>query len=547
MHDINRWFSFFLKKLFFLLCILYGESFSYAAVHPDAKQTSLDTQPWKLDPGRHALTHTTSSMVLPHLALSGIAAFQHSGVSVSVAEDTRTLRMLAGYRTELTLGGAVGLWNMFEVGTTLPIVMYQKSQFPGALLGSLPSAGMGDIGLYAKASLYTFKKFPLGISVMVPFSVPSGNAQAFMGYGTVTTEPQLLLSTQWKQVFLNMAWGYAVQPKRSFFTLYTHNAVTTHVSLLYQNPKELWKAGIEWHVASNPSHYMENLHTKSTLMASGEYRLTPSWGLFASAGAGLFSGIGTPSYHFTVGASFYTSRWSDFDKDGLSNHQDTCPNDPEDIDFFEDNDGCPETDNDKDTLPDSADKCPLQPEDKDQFEDEDGCPETDNDKDGFPDTQDPCPNEAATMEDNPAQPGCPKAKEPVVEITPSHIEVRMEPMVFFKHGYMRVSRGFHILDAIAETLKNNPHILKIRIEGYADESGPPELNMHVSQRRAESVKNHLIQRGIAPERLEAKGMGESNPRDAQSKNKQSQENRRVELVIIEQNQKASAPEQSTQP
>src|SRR5690606_36060287 len=60
-----------------------------------------------------------------------------------------------------------------------------------------------------------------------------------------------------------------------------------------------------------------------------------------------------------------------------------CRNEPEDMDGFEDEDGCPDPDNDRDTILDVNDKCPNEPEDFDGFEDEDGCPDPDNDGDGI--------------------------------------------------------------------------------------------------------------------------------------------------------------------
>lgn len=50
-------------------------------------------------------------------------------------------------------------------------------------------------------------------------------------------------------------------------------------------------------------------------------------------------------------------------------------------------------DADGDLLQDVVDKCPQNPEDVDGFEDQDGCPELDNDRDGVPDAMDKCPNE----------------------------------------------------------------------------------------------------------------------------------------------------------
>jgi len=65
----------------------------------------------------------------------------------------------------------------------------------------------------------------------------------------------------------------------------------------------------------------------------------------------------------------------DCDGDGIADHNDMCPGEPEDRDGFEDADGCPEFDNDGDGVADVDDMCPNQPEDLDGFEDDDGCHE----------------------------------------------------------------------------------------------------------------------------------------------------------------------------
>ena len=52
----------------------------------------------------------------------------------------------------------------------------------------------------------------------------------------------------------------------------------------------------------------------------------------------------------------------DFDADGVVDALDACPKVPEDMDGFEDSDGCPEVDNDKDGVVDSEDGCPIEPE-----------------------------------------------------------------------------------------------------------------------------------------------------------------------------------------
>ena len=101
----------------------------------------------------------------------------------------------------------------------------------------------------------------------------------------------------------------------------------------------------------------------------------------------------------------------DQDLDGIPDQEDECPTVAEDYDQFEDVDGCPEPDNDRDGVCDAifagmvqgegvvgdlecdgADSCPLVAEDLDGFEDGDGCPDEDNDRDGIADRVDLCPD-----------------------------------------------------------------------------------------------------------------------------------------------------------
>lgn len=106
---------------------------------------------------------------------------------------------------------------------------------------------------------------------------------------------------------------------------------------------------------------------------------------------------------FTIGAPQVTPAEADYDHDGLKGDDDKCPDDAEDLDGFEDGDGCPEKDNDKDGIEDHADQCPNQAEDKDGVADTDGCPETDADGDGVLDEADKCPAVKGPVENQ----GCP--------------------------------------------------------------------------------------------------------------------------------------------
>lgn len=114
------------------------------------------------------------------------------------------------------------------------------------------------------------------------------------------------------------------------------------------------------------------------------------------------------NFEATVGLALrLTSKTRDKDGDGIYNRVDQCPNEPEDRDYFEDADGCPDWDNDDDRLPDAIDKCPNDPEDRDGFRDDDGCPDLDDDNDGIEDIEDQCPREAEDRDGFEDTDGCP--------------------------------------------------------------------------------------------------------------------------------------------
>ncbi len=142
----------------------------------------------------------------------------------------------------------------------------------------------------------------------------------------------------------------------------------------------------------------------------GAVRVTPlnaSWSVLVGGGAGLTQGsVGIPDFRGMLGFS-YAHEQTDEDGDGIPDKEDMCPAEPEDLDDYEDMDGCAEPDNDGDALPDEGDKCPNEAEDLDKFEDTDGCPELDNDKDGIPDVQDRCPDEAEVVNGYEDEDGCP--------------------------------------------------------------------------------------------------------------------------------------------
>jgi outer membrane protein OmpA-like peptidoglycan-associated protein len=220
---------------------------------------------------------------------------------------------------------------------------------------------------------------------------------------------------------------------------------------------------------------------------------------------------------------------NDRDGDGIPDNVDKCPDDPEDKDGFEDEDGCPDPDNDKDGILDVNDLCPNDPEDKDGFEDEDGCPDPDNDHDRILDANDKCPNEPETYNGFEDEDGCPDKGRVVV--TKGKLEILDK--IYFETDKDEIKPvSFPLLDAIAATIKGNPQIQLIEIQGHADERGDDAHNLDLTERRAAAVKRALYERNVEPGRLKSHGYGETKPVCTQHNEDCWSRNRRSEFIIL---------------
>jgi len=251
----------------------------------------------------------------------------------------------------------------------------------------------------------------------------------------------------------------------------------------------------------------------------------------------------------------------DNDKDGILDADDKCPTEAEDRDGFEDDDGCPDVDNDGDGIDDLKDQCPKIAEDFDGFEDKDGCPDYDNDKDGVPDSLDKCPNDVEDFDKFKDDDGCPDVDNDKDGIPDLKDKCPNEPETFnnvddkdgcpdekkeestmpkhqimhgvnFRSGQSEMTFDSYVhLDPIIEEMKKHPSI-QIEIRGHTDSVGNSQTNMRLSKMRAESVRQFLISKGIDPSRIRAVGFGSSAPIADNRTAAGRAKNRRIEIVRI---------------
>jgi len=96
-----------------------------------------------------------------------------------------------------------------------------------------------------------------------------------------------------------------------------------------------------------------------------------------------------------------------------------------------------------------------------------------------------------------------------------------------------IDAGSHpLLAKLARTLRRCPDTL-VEIGGHTDATGPDDLNQEISQARADSVRAHLLDLKMSPDRVEAVGYGEDAPLADNKKTEGRAANRRIEFKLRE--------------
>ena len=523
---------------------------------------------------------TEGGQPVPHLApAAGLyLSYAHRPLHVLNETTDKVTADLIKYQVNMNLQFAIGLWDRIELGIGLPITVAQDSD-DLTLLGHAPGksvgSGFGDIRIIPKVRIATLG--PIALAAAIPFTAPTGSEEDFLGEDGATVTPTGVVSLDTGRVNAGINFGYRARNERTF-------TLSAEQGPIQIDDEVVLSAGVKVAVINKrldlladvfltiSTHEQDREEVPAEILAGARIYLPRGFIADVGAGPGLTSGAGTPVFRVLAGVGYQykadepppPATDPDPDGDGILGDKDRCPGVAEDMDGFEDEDGCPDLDNDKDGIPDLRDKCPLRPEDMDGFEDEDGCPDLDNDKDGIPDLRDKCPLKPEDMDgigdedgcpetdfDNdrildpddkcPTKPevynkvddedGCPDESNAPVRIKHKHIKV--PPVYFAFDKDIILEKSYPLLRLVAEVIKANDWIKKLRVEGHTDDLGVGIYNLDLSERRAASVVRFLVNEGIAASRLESLGLGETKPAADNESPTGRAKNRRVIFLITD--------------
>ncbi|MBW2456514.1 MAG: OmpA family protein [Deltaproteobacteria bacterium] len=391
----------------------------------------------------------------------------------------------------------------FAIGLDLPFFLPQTGDSdPGVDgLDDGPSvAGLGDLRLVPKLRILDDRDL-FGLAVAAELRAPTHAGDFSGGARMVVFAPKLIFDHR----FARSGWriganaGVTVREGTDFYNIEAASEFSYAAAVGYRfgGQDGMVKLGVEVFggvglVAAD----REEVPLEGLLY--GKINPTEEWEISFGPGMGLVPGYGIPTFRAFAGVRFRPTS-HDRDGDGISDDEDKCPDVAEDKDGDEDLDGCPEEDRD-------------------------------DDQDGIPNYDDDCPDEKETINGIQDEDGCPDGGPAKVIRKGGKIEI-LENVLFRTNSAQIDPGSYSILNQVALTMKANPDIEKVRVEGHTDDTGPREGNVKLSQARADSVRRYLIARGVSADRLTAEGHGPDRPiaegTDAESRKK----NRRVEFII----------------
>lgn len=468
-----------------------------------------------------------------------------------------------------------------------------------AALASDPESGarngfaLGDAKVSATVPVYRSEDGALAFAVTPALSLPTGMAASYTGGGGAGGS--LAGSLAWRpadKLAVTGGAGYVGAPAGRLGEVEFGSGFTAAAGAAY-DVADTVRVGAEldgyFTVAGDDGGAARN---PLEAHLYGSYGAGKGFVATLGVGTGLVGGLGTPDARVILGLGWRTpgkEPIKDLDADGILDPDDTCPQEPEDIDGVQDVDGCVDPDNDEDGVLDVDDLCKNAPEDMDDFEDGDGCPEDDNDRDSLLDAQDACPLQAgpAQTQGCPDKDGdsvpdkddaCPDAPGPVgtrgcpdrdkddvpdsrdkcpdeprdpredparsdgcpnKRVIVTNNALQINERIFFDTNKTTIKKeSLSLLTEIAAVMNANTDITRIEVGGHTDNVGDDAKNLKLSQGRAQAVVDYLVKTGgVAAERLVAVGYGETTPLDTNATEAGRTVNRRVEFIIKDRAQK----------
>jgi len=528
-----------------------------------AAQPALDPQLIEPSAGRVAGVSLPDPALLSHGAIAWGAHFGYARRTLRLAclqpgecpQDAGGLGTVLHSQTALSLSLAVGLADVFELGVVAGGGLTRAAGDATMWRDPRWAIGLGDVRLLGKLRVLDVAAGGLEVAALAELTIPTGAEEDYLGARGWGVAPGLVAGARIGVLSATSLVAYDMRQATTLGGLELDDelraavafdvALTATLGLLLETQL---RAGLGGDTRDADEHPVESqLGARIDLGSALRLRVALGTGVWPAP-----EGYGTSDYRVVVDLRGVRDAAAcalgpedvdgyrdgdrcadpDNDGDGILDGRDVCPNDAEDVDGFADADGCPDLDNDADGVLDAVDRCPEQSEDGDGHQDADGCPEPDNDSDGIADVDDACPMDPEDRDDYQDGDGCPEPGPQRLAITVTDTRILVSERVYFEYD-SEVIRPVSMptLDEVARAILALGGERGVRIEGHTDAAGDANYNLDLSFRRARSVLEYLVSRGVTRQRLSHIGHGGQRPLAEGASPEARALNRRVEFAI----------------
>jgi outer membrane protein OmpA-like peptidoglycan-associated protein len=472
-----------------------------------------------------------SSETLGYQKISYSAHINYAKDTVVVrnARTNETVALLVENLTTTNIQVSYGFYNNMELGLDIPFGFsggLKKSDLvmPEVQQSFDDGSGLNNIRINPKVTIVKPKGDKgIGIAMSMPQSIPLRNERQELLSAYYVSNIKLIVDYKYKSIRFgfNASYRHRLSSKKS-----KTNKKCNPLENICTNPFYLsdafqygvalaWKIFDRFEIISEVYgryFYHQNINPID-MITSLRVKATDLTYLSFGMGYGLNQYISTPDFRGLFSITYVQDRLKDTDVDGVLDAVDLCKNEQEDMDKFEDQDGCPDLDNDRDMIEDQVDKCPNKAEDVDGFEDQDGCPELDNDGDGYLDSIDSCPNQAEDFDKYQDNDGCPDDNDISKNVKIHRGQLVVAGRFYFgkDSSNILIPESDFVLNSLADMLLSNQRIKKVVIESHIDNQYDELTNLRITQGRADNIRKHLIDRGVEDYRIDAIGYGSLKP------------------------------------
>ncbi|WP_437813150.1 hypothetical protein [Sorangium sp. So ce1078] len=373
---------------------------------PAAAQPSVDLRGFRasIDPGAGVYSEPAATPDTGEWSASLWASYAYRPVVLRDPASSEVRFDVIRHQVSADFAAGVGIARRLLVGLTLPVVLHQGGDEPTSdatrVLGDtwVPAQALGDLGLVGKLTLVQPTGGDLGglaLALHDRFTLPTGHEASFVGEGGVTNELRLLAEYRLIAFGAHLAAGLKLRAAEARFacqatpasaagndpcpTVFGHElpfglGLSFRPQILGIDPEGRATFFLEahGHLPLSPIAPFENQETAALELGLAARYALGDVSLLGGVSTALVGGVGTTPLRAVLSVA-WTPRVHDADGDGVDDGADQCGELAEDLDGFQDGDGCPEGDNDEDGVFDDEDRCPAQKEDEDGVEDEDGC------------------------------------------------------------------------------------------------------------------------------------------------------------------------------